>query len=130
MWLTEQQEAVQLAKTAAPGDKQRPANTTFAGKNELVVVGRRERGESKRRSAIGGGARAASDSSGRSKIPSSTYSRPSAPWRACRPKSSQSNPCSSDVCVSPCGATGARWAAIRVLPVLANSKPSSGALLI
>ena len=36
--------------------------------------------------------------------------------RAGRPKSSQSNPCSPNVCISPCGATGANRAVTRGLP--------------
>ena len=42
----------------------------------------------------------------------------------------QSNPCSPNVCISPCGATGAHRAAMWASPALANSKPSSDALFI
>ena len=54
----------------------------------------------------------------------------SAPWRACWPKRPESNPCSPNVCISPCGATGAHRAVMRASPARQNSKPSSGALLI
>ena len=41
-----------------------------------------------------------------------------APWRACRPKTLESNPCSSIVWIAPCGATGANGAANRALPAV------------
>ena len=114
MALTEQREAVELAKNAGPetsNDQQTPPLLAKKPWWSMVVGSGGKSGLIGCRSAVREAREPRQIRAAVLILNSKVAAGKSAPWRACRPKAPQSNPCSPNAYLSPCGATGAHRAA-------------------
>ena len=132
MGVAEQLAAIKLAKIAAPGtsnDQQTPPLLAKEPWWSMVVASGGKSGLTGHRSAV----REAREprqirAIGLTFTEQCGPAKKGAPWRACGSNRRQGNPCSPKRGNSPCGATGATWAAIRALPAAEISMRGGGVL--
>ena len=133
MGLAEQEEAAPLAKTECSGTSNHYQTLPLLAKKpwwSMVVGGRVEARPIGRHSAVREAREPRQIRAPVLILNSKVVAGKSAPWRACRPKSPQSNPCSPNVCKSLCGAPGAHRAAMWASPARQNSTPGGGTLVV